>query len=203
MKLTTLYVPLLAILPHSLSATLLPPSLLAHPLLQSPPAMHLRTLLSSALTFQSLFSATNARECKIPDGVDLLSISVESLGQYLNNGSLTSVDLVRALLDRFVPLSSLSKVQKLMWRHDVRIDKDNHRGLNLRAVIETAPLYSVLDIAGGLDKERMEGKVRGPFHGIPVLIKDNCATDVQLGMNTTAGSYALCTYRSFGGRGGD
>jgi amidase len=44
-------------------------------------------------------------------------------------------------------------------------------------------------IADGLDKERKAGKVRGPLHGIPVLIKDNIATDDR--MMTTAGSLAL------------
>lgn len=33
--------------------------------------------------------------------------------------------------------------------------------------------------------------IRGPLHGIPILVKDNVATAVELGMNTTAGSFAL------------
>ena len=40
-----------------------------------------------------------------------------------------------------------------------------------------------------MDKERRAGKVRGPLHGIPVLIKDNIDTADQ--MQTTAGSLAL------------
>ena len=40
-----------------------------------------------------------------------------------------------------------------------------------------------------LDKERRHGHVRGPLHGIPILIKDNIATDDQ--MQTTAGSLAI------------
>src|SRR6185437_14859079 len=40
-----------------------------------------------------------------------------------------------------------------------------------------------------LDKERKDGKVRGPMHGIPVLIKDNIDTGDK--MMTTAGSLAL------------
>ncbi|KAJ1025549.1 hypothetical protein NDA13_004357 [Ustilago tritici] len=35
------------------------------------------------------------------------------------------------------------------------------------------------------------GKIRGPLHGIPIVVKDNVATDASLGMNTTAGSYSL------------
>jgi amidase len=46
-----------------------------------------------------------------------------------------------------------------------------------------------LKIAAGLDRERKAGKVRGPLHGIPVLLKDNIATGDA--MPTTAGSLAL------------
>jgi len=46
-----------------------------------------------------------------------------------------------------------------------------------------------LAIADQLDKERRAGKVRGPLHGIPILLKDNIETADKL--NTTAGSYAL------------
>ena len=57
----------------------------------------------------------------------------------------------------------------------------------LRSVIEINP--EALAIAAGLDDERRAGKVRGPLHGIPVLIKDNIATADR--METTAGSLAL------------
>jgi amidase len=57
----------------------------------------------------------------------------------------------------------------------------------LRSVIEVNP--EALAIAGRLDEERRAGQVRGPLHGIPVLIKDNIATADR--METTAGSLAL------------
>jgi amidase len=57
----------------------------------------------------------------------------------------------------------------------------------LNAVIETNP--DALKIAGRLDKERRSGHLRGPLHGIPVIVKDNIATDDK--MQTTAGSLAL------------
>ncbi len=60
-------------------------------------------------------------------------------------------------------------------------------GPTLRSVIETNP--DALSIARELDDERASGNVRGPLHGIPVLIKDNIGTADR--MNTTAGSYAL------------
>jgi amidase len=57
----------------------------------------------------------------------------------------------------------------------------------LHAVIETNP--DALAIATRRDVERRAGLVRGPLHGIPILVKDNIATDDA--MQTTAGSLAL------------
>src|SRR6059036_77625 len=57
----------------------------------------------------------------------------------------------------------------------------------LHAVLETNP--EALSIADRLDAERKAGHVRGPMHGIPVLVKDNIATGDR--MMTTAGSLAL------------
>jgi amidase len=45
------------------------------------------------------------------------------------------------------------------------------------------------EIAADLDRERAAGKVRGPLHGIPILVKDNIATGDA--MMTSAGSLAL------------
>ena len=57
----------------------------------------------------------------------------------------------------------------------------------LRSVLETNP--DALAQADALDAERKAGKVRGPLHGIPVLLKDNVGTKDK--MHTTAGSLAL------------
>ena len=57
----------------------------------------------------------------------------------------------------------------------------------LHAVIELNP--DALAIADAMDAERKSGKVRGPLHGIPILIKDNIGTADK--MQTTAGSLAL------------
>ena len=65
----------------------------------------------------------------------------------------------------------------------------------LNSVIETNP--NALCIANQLDQERRNGRVRGPLHGIPVLVKDNIATGPEACggnttiMETTAGSLAL------------
>ena len=42
-----------------------------------------------------------------------------------------------------------------------------------------------------MDDERAAGIVRGPLHGIPLLVKDYIMTDASLGMDTTCGSFAL------------
>ena len=57
----------------------------------------------------------------------------------------------------------------------------------LHAVIETNP--QALEIAARRDRDRAAGRRRGPLHGIPVLVKDNIATNDA--METTAGSLAL------------
>lgn len=65
---------------------------------------------------------------------------------------------------------------------------------DLRSVIETNP--DALAIAEQMDRERTSGHVRGPLHGIPILIKDNIDTDDR--MQTTAGSLALLGSRPAG-----
>lgn len=85
----------------------------------------------------------------------------------MNNGELTARKLVEYFLNR---------IQE--------IDKG---GPKVNAIIELNP--DALEIADTLDKERKSKKVRGPLHGIPVIIKDNIETADK--MMTTAGSLAL------------
>ena len=68
-----------------------------------------------------------------------------------------------------------------------RIAQIDQAGPRLNAIIELNP--EALAIADQCDAERKAGKVRGPLHGIPVLIKDNIDTADR--MATTAGSLAL------------
>ncbi|KZV72268.1 amidase signature enzyme [Peniophora sp. CONT] len=101
---------------------------------------------------------------------DLYEASIADLQYGLRFGYFTSVELTKAYL--------------------ARIDEVNIDGPELRAVLETNP--RVLELAAALDAERMVNGTRGPLHGIPILLKDNMATDVEIdGMNTTVGSYAL------------
>ncbi len=97
----------------------------------------------------------------------LSEASVAQLAQSMQRGELTSHALVQHYLGRIAA-----------------IDK---AGPAINAVIELNP--DALAIADQLDAERRRGKLRGPLHGIPVLIKDNIDTADK--MHTTAGSLAL------------
>ena len=77
--------------------------------------------------------------------------------------------------------------RRLVELYTERINAIDRNGPTLRAVIELNP--DALSIADTLDAERKRGQLRGPLHGIPVLIKDNIDTGDR--MMTTAGSLAL------------
>jgi amidase len=77
--------------------------------------------------------------------------------------------------------------QQLTQSYLARIDQLDRRGPSLRSVIETNP--RAMELAAALDAERKTRGVRGPLHGVPVLIKDNVETSDH--MMSTAGSLAL------------
>jgi amidase len=77
--------------------------------------------------------------------------------------------------------------RRLVELYIARINALDRQGPELRSVIELNP--DALTIADALDQERRTGRIRGPLHGIPVLIKDNIDTGDR--MMTTAGSLAL------------
>ena len=82
----------------------------------------------------------------------LIEATLEDLAWGLNTGLFTSVDLVQTYTARITEVNPM-----------------------LHVINELNP--DALDIAAGLDKERASGYSRGPLHGIPILIKDNIATD--------------------------
>ena len=98
---------------------------------------------------------------------ELEETTVAQLQDAMRAGRLTARKITKAYLDRIAAL--------------------DRRGPTLRAVLETNP--DALAIADALDAERKAGKVRGPLHGVPVIVKDNIDTHDQ--MMTTAGSLAL------------
>ena len=95
--------------------------------------------------------------------LDLETAGVAAVTAAMASGATTSVALVEAYLDRIARLNPL-----------------------VNAIRCLAP--DALERAAALDAERAEGRVRGPLHGVPVLVKDNI--DVA-GLPTTAGSLAL------------
>jgi amidase len=68
-----------------------------------------------------------------------------------------------------------------------RIKRLDQKGPRVNSVLELNP--DALDLAAQADAERRHGVVRGPLHGIPILLKDNI--DTGDAMQTTAGSFAL------------
>src|SRR3954468_16452889 len=80
----------------------------------------------------------------------------------------------------------LSSAQLTQYYID-RILQLDQNGPGVNAVIELNP--DAISIAKGLDDMRRKGRVLGPLHGIPVLLKDNIDTGDQ--MQTSAGSFAL------------
>src|SRR5205809_2709149 len=76
---------------------------------------------------------------------------------------------------------------RLTRTYEHRIEALDRNGPSLNSILQVNP--DAGSIARGLDRERRAGQVRGPLHGIPVLLKDNIDTADQ--MMTTAGSLAL------------
>jgi len=100
------------------------------------------------------------------DERDIAGASIAQLQARMAYGRLSSAELVSIYLRRIAA-----------------IDK----GLDLRSILQLNP--DVQRIAAQLDQERRRGRVRGPLHGIPILLKDNIDTADR--MQTTAGSLAL------------
>ena len=110
---------------------------------------------------------TPGMDAGVADNFSLNEITIDELQKKMASGEITSRDITRLYLKRIA-----------------EIDKN---GPKLNAVIELNP--DALVIAASMDKERKAGKIRGPLHGIPVLIKDNIDTADK--MMTTAGAAAL------------
>ncbi len=95
-------------------------------------------------------------------------------------------DLTAAEAQRLMAAGQLS-ARDLAQACLARIDEVDRNGPRVNSVIELNP--DALAIAAERDAERANGRVRGPLHGLPVLLKDNIDTGDR--MLTTAGSLAL------------
>lgn len=103
-----------------------------------------------------------------PDNGWLEEMTITRMQQDYKDGKYTVTEVVSAYLDRII-----------------KIDKN---GPGLNSIIEINP--DALQIAAELDKEIVAGKIRGPMHGIPVVLKDNIDTHDK--MPNTAGATVLC-----------
>lgn len=107
-----------------------------------------------------------------PDSInsafDVTEQSVSQLGVAMADGRVTAVNLVDSYL--------------------ARIEAYDQQGPTLNAMIVLNPLARQEAMA--LDKERAAGQIRGPLHGVPVVVKDNYDTS---DLPTTAGAIALAT----------
>src|SRR5438477_4613487 len=122
----------------------------------------MRTTLSIAA---ALLVALPSRAQNVPS--NRTEATVAQLQSMMASGQLTSVQLTQYYIDR--------------------INQLDQNGPGVNAVIELNP--DALSIAASLDQLRKQGKVLGPLHGIPVLLKDNIDTGDK--MQTSAGSFAL------------
>jgi amidase len=128
--------------------------------------------LSSAALLGGGLTSLVSRSVSAAGDFEFVEATIPELQGAMASGQLTSARLVRGYLDRIYSLNPL-----------------------LHSVIQTNPL--AVCIAQQLDEERRNGHIRGPLHGIPVLVKDNIATESEIcdgnerTMQTTAGSLAL------------
>jgi Asp-tRNA(Asn)/Glu-tRNA(Gln) amidotransferase A subunit family amidase len=97
--------------------------------------------------------------------------SIVDLQAAMTSGAVTSRDLVTLYLERIAAY--------------------DRRGPRLHAMVALNP--RALEQAEALDRERAQGRVRGPLHGVPIVVKDNYET---VEMPTSAGSIALASFQT-------
>ena len=114
--------------------------------------------------------SSDTRPAPAASDVDVVELSATEARDRMTAGTLTSHALTQAYLNRIAQIDD--------------------SGPMLNAVIEVSP--TAIADADALDAERKAGKVRGPLHGIPILIKDNIDS---VGMVNSAGSLALADNR--------
>ena len=102
--------------------------------------------------------------------IDIMDATAAGLSEEMEKGNVTSEQLVQMYIDR---IKAYDKKKKL------------------NSIISINP--NALKEARVLDEERAAGTVRGPLHGIPIVVKDNY--DVS-GTATTGGSLALADFIS-------
>ncbi|MBA3443309.1 MAG: amidase [Gemmatimonadales bacterium] len=120
--------------------------------------------LAGAAAVAARFPRVPSKWHGLPD-LEEATVADLLLGQ--ERGTFTARDLVQGYLERIASM--------------------DRRGPSLHSILDINP--DAADIAEALDRERKTKGLRGPLHGIPVLLKDNIDTADR--MTTTAGSLAL------------
>jgi len=141
--------------------------------------MKRREFLQMVVAGGSVLSAGGLSSCSRPNARGTTAVVGKQAGFALNEATIAQL---QADME-----SGKHTARSVARMYLERIDRIDRGGPSLGSVIELNP--DALEIAGRLDAERREGRVRGPMHGIPVLVKDNIETADR--MTTTAGSLAL------------
>ncbi|MEZ4454598.1 MAG: amidase [Nannocystaceae bacterium] len=126
--------------------------------------------LSLALALVTALVGCTTGRPRGPDEVEVTAIesrSIVELSAAMDDGALTSEAITRAYLDRIAAIDDA--------------------GPTLSAVIAVMP--GAIEESRARDEERRAGRIRGPLHGIPILLKDNI--EARGPVPTTAGSLAL------------
>jgi amidase len=118
------------------------------------------------LSFAFLFSCQPKTAEVKNDHAYLEEITIRQLQEGFQKGSFTSEQVVRDYL--------------------TRIEAIDNQGPAINSIIFVNP--KAIDLAKELDAERKNGKIRGPLHGIPIILKDNINT---YDMPTSAGATVL------------
>jgi amidase len=122
---------------------------------------------SALLIFITCKSPVNKNVPAVQNNSWIEELTIAQLQQGYKDGKYKIADIVSIYIDR--------------------INEIDKNGPKLNSVIVINP--DALQIAEELDKELAAGKIRGPLHGIPVILKDNIDTHDK--MPTTAGATAL------------
>lgn len=129
-----------------------------------------RTLFSAKLAATGLlcgYISTISLNAVAAEPHRLAQISAQQATTLMQQQQLSSVELTQYYLQQ--------------------IEKNNQKGAQIRAIVDIN--RDAIKLATRLDAERKAGKIRGPLHGLPVVLKANIAT--KDGMPTTAGALAL------------
>lgn len=118
------------------------------------------------LFFWVLFTSCSTSDQSLYEKLNLEEITIDKLHEGYENGDFTIAEVTRAYLDR--------------------IEAVDKNGPELNAILTVNT--NAMEIAEVLDREYEEGNIRGPLHGVPIVLKDNIDTE---DMPTTAGSRFL------------